>query len=227
MRLVVATSAADKGRAVCDAYPALAGATDLSFTAPDAEAIGTQAKLAFLAVPHTAAIDVVPDLLVRGVTVIDLSADFRLKDAAVYERGTRSTTPLPSCSPRRSTACRSSTGRAPGRTARRVPRLLPDGVAARGRPRARGGHLHREPRGRRCEVRRLGRGRSPSPGDALLHRQRGLGSLQGRGASAHPGDRAGSRRAAGRDIAVTFTPHLVPMTRGLLATVYLRAATSR
>ena len=40
----------------------------------------------FLAVPHTAALKMAPQLVARGVTVVDLSADFRLKDPAVYER---------------------------------------------------------------------------------------------------------------------------------------------
>lgn len=40
----------------------------------------------FLAVPHKAAMGMAPDLIAAGVTVVDLSADFRLKDPAIYEK---------------------------------------------------------------------------------------------------------------------------------------------
>lgn len=85
LELRMVTSAAHAGRPVSDLYPALAG-VDLSYVAPDAEDIAASAKLAFLAVPHTAAMALVPALLGAGVAVIDLSADFRLTDAALYQR---------------------------------------------------------------------------------------------------------------------------------------------
>ena len=45
----------------------------------------THLDLAFCALPHTTSMQEVPGLLARGVRVVDLSADFRLKDAAVYQ----------------------------------------------------------------------------------------------------------------------------------------------
>lgn len=80
---VCVTSAADAGRRVSDLYPGLAG-TDLVFEAPDAASIAGRAQVAFLAVPHTAAIAMTPALLDAGVTVVDCSADFRLRDPDVY-----------------------------------------------------------------------------------------------------------------------------------------------
>ncbi len=52
----------------------------------DAEAIAREADVAFLGLPHRAAIQYVPALLDAGVRVIDLSADYRIKDAALYEK---------------------------------------------------------------------------------------------------------------------------------------------
>lgn len=83
--LTVITSNADAGTALADAYPAFAGASDLAFTTHDDPAV-RECDLVFLAVPHTAAMSQVPALLDAGVTVVDLSADYRLSDKDVYEQ---------------------------------------------------------------------------------------------------------------------------------------------
>src|SRR5688572_6764938 len=52
----------------------------------DHDAIAKAARLAFLCLPHEAAMEHTPPLLARGVKVVDLSAAYRLRDPAVYER---------------------------------------------------------------------------------------------------------------------------------------------
>lgn len=84
LTLTAVTSDALAGRPLADAYPAFRGATDLAFSAHD-QADLESCDVVFLAVPHTAALAQAPGLLERGVTVVDLSTDFRLKDPAVYE----------------------------------------------------------------------------------------------------------------------------------------------
>ena len=83
LELVVATSNELAGTRVADEYPGFAGATDLAFATHDDPALDA-CELVFLAVPHTAALAMAPRLVAGGATVIDLSADFRLKDPAVY-----------------------------------------------------------------------------------------------------------------------------------------------
>ena len=83
--LRVVTSNELAGTPVVAEYPGFTGATDLAFTAHDDPALDA-CDLVFLAVPHTAALAMAPRLVARGATVVDLSADFRLKDPAVYER---------------------------------------------------------------------------------------------------------------------------------------------
>ena len=92
--LGVITSNADAGTPLAEAYPAFTGASDLVFTTHDDPAVKS-CDLVFLAVPHTAALAQVPGLLAAGVTVVDLSADYRLADPTVYEEwyGTRHTSP--------------------------------------------------------------------------------------------------------------------------------------
>lgn len=92
--LAVITSNADAGTSLADVYPAFAGASDLVFTTHDDPAVKS-CDLVFLAVPHTAAMAQVPALLDAGVTVVDLSADYRLADKDVYEQwyGAKHTSP--------------------------------------------------------------------------------------------------------------------------------------
>lgn len=83
-QLVSVTSDALAGTPVAQAYPAFAGVTDLVFRPLDESAFDG-CDVAFLAVPHTASLGLTPGLVARGISVIDLSADFRLKDPAVFE----------------------------------------------------------------------------------------------------------------------------------------------
>lgn len=83
--LVAITSDADAGKALVDVYPAFAGAPHFEFVPHDAPEVA-QSNAVFLAVPHKAALAVVPRLLAAGVSVFDLSADYRLADAKVYEQ---------------------------------------------------------------------------------------------------------------------------------------------
>ena len=82
--LTVITSNADAGQPLAAVYPAFAGVSDLVFTTHDDPAVAS-CDVVFLAVPHTAALAQAPGLLAAGVTVIDLSADYRLDDPVVYE----------------------------------------------------------------------------------------------------------------------------------------------
>jgi len=68
-----------------DVYPHFAG-LNLKVEALDADKIKANCDVVFLALPHAVAFEVVPQLLKADVKIIDLSADFRLKDPAVYEK---------------------------------------------------------------------------------------------------------------------------------------------
>lgn len=80
--LVTVTSDRDEGRRVSQLYPGLASC-DLVYE-PHRAAVAREVDVVFLAVPHTAAMAIVPALLEAGRTVVDASADFRLRDPAVY-----------------------------------------------------------------------------------------------------------------------------------------------
>src|SRR5581483_8678446 len=82
-RLTAATSRQDESPRLDALHPSLARRIDLHCEAFDAGRIAERASFAFLALPHTASMAVVPELRRHGVRVIDLSADYRLNDAQV------------------------------------------------------------------------------------------------------------------------------------------------
>ena len=81
--LQVITSRAEAGRRVDDLFPNLRGHCELSFSEPDNAALA-DCDVVFYATPHNVAMNSVPALLEAGTRVVDLSADFRLRDAAVW-----------------------------------------------------------------------------------------------------------------------------------------------
>jgi N-acetyl-gamma-glutamyl-phosphate reductase len=88
VELVAVTSRQEAGRGLGEVFPRFrkAAGADLAFIEPDPDAIAaTGAQAAFLALPHGVAAEIARELLARGLRVLDLSADFRLRDAAVYQ----------------------------------------------------------------------------------------------------------------------------------------------
>jgi N-acetyl-gamma-glutamyl-phosphate reductase len=88
VELVAVTSRQEAGRALGEVFPRFrkVPGADLAFIEPDPDAIkATGAQAAFLALPHGVAAEIARALLERGLKVLDLSADFRLRDPAVYE----------------------------------------------------------------------------------------------------------------------------------------------
>ena len=83
VEIKVITSRSEEGVAVADIYPSLRGHTDLRFTVPNTEELAL-CDIVFFATPHGVAHQLVPELYQKGVRIIDLSADFRIKDAQLW-----------------------------------------------------------------------------------------------------------------------------------------------
>ncbi len=81
--VVVITSRAESGRRVDDLFPNLRGHYELAFTEPDVQQLAA-CDLVFFATPHNVAMNLVPQLLAAGARVVDLSADYRIRDAALW-----------------------------------------------------------------------------------------------------------------------------------------------
>lgn len=206
--------------------PSLAGVLRLPIEAFDAEALASRADVAFACLPHGASIEVVRALYQRGVRVFDLSADFRLRDPATYAQWY---------------------GHAHG-----APELLETavyGLVEKHRAQLRDARLVAVPgcypTASSLPVLPLLEERLVRPDDVVVH---ALSGVSGAGRTPSPSTHysecaesarsykiAGTHRhipeleqtlsaAAGAPVTLTFTPTLVPMTRGILSTVYLRPA---
>jgi N-acetyl-gamma-glutamyl-phosphate reductase len=222
-QVTVVTSAADAGRSLETVYPALAG-SGLVFEDPAACDLARSADVVFLAVPHTASLALAPGLLDAGAIVIDLSADFRLKDAAVYESwyGSKHTSPellktavygLPELT-------RASL---PGAVLVACPGCYPTATALAAAPALEAGLVLSDSVIVDAKSGVSGAGRSLAPGSHFSAANESLKPYKV-GSHRHTPEIAQTLSAiAGSHVSVCFAPHLVPMTRGLLSTVYLKA----
>lgn len=85
VELKYVTSRSESGMPIADLFPNLRGFTDICFTEPAVETLAS-CDVVFFATPNGTAMKMVPELVENGVRVIDLAADFRLKDAAVWKQ---------------------------------------------------------------------------------------------------------------------------------------------
>ncbi|QBQ53466.1 N-acetyl-gamma-glutamyl-phosphate reductase [Nitrosococcus wardiae] len=86
VEIAAITSRTEVGTAVSELFPNLRGHLELHFTEPEPTHLADECDVVFFATPHGVAMDMVPALLARDTRVIDLSADFRLSDPVVWER---------------------------------------------------------------------------------------------------------------------------------------------
>jgi len=220
--LVAVTSRAEAGTAVADYFPHLRGHCSLRFVAAEPSAL-TEAELVFFATPNGTAMQQAPAVLARGGRVIDLAADFRLRDAAVWESwyGMPHACPewlaeavygLPECH------------RAALRDARLVanPGCYPTAVALGFLPLLEAGAV--DPTTLIADVKSGASGAGRKASAALLLAEIGE-SFKAYSVAGHrhqPEICQTLATATGTDIGLTFVPHLVPMARGIQATLYAR-----
>lgn len=221
--ITVVTSEKAAGKPISTVFPSLVGILDLPCEPLDPAVIAPRVDIVFLALPHKTAMDAAAEFLGLGKKVIDLSADFRLKSPTVYrqwygEEHTQSALlseavyGLPELFRAEIPGARlvSNPGCYPTATAMGLAPLVknklidPDTIVVDAKSGVSG----------------AGRGLGlpyhyPEANEALMaykvasHRhtpeiEQALGTL------------------AGREVRITFTPHLVPMNRGILSTIYAR-----
>ena len=85
MELTAVSSEKFAGKKVGEVFPSLTDKIDIAFQSVSEKKGLSEAELIFVALPHKEAMNFVPQLIKQGKKVIDLSADFRFKDPAVYE----------------------------------------------------------------------------------------------------------------------------------------------
>lgn len=85
VEVVAITSRGEAGRRLDTLFPNLRGHYDLAFQEPDV-ALLASCDVVFFATPHNVAMQMVPELLTAGTRVVDLSADYRIRDAELWSR---------------------------------------------------------------------------------------------------------------------------------------------
>ncbi len=234
MELVMVTDRKEAGTRLDSLYPNLAGTCDLELVYPDAAEIAKVADVAFLAVPHTASLAITPALLEAGVSVLDLSADYRLHDADVYAEwyNTPHTSPellsqtvygLPELN--RAGIQALAEKRAGGQAVLvAVPGCYPTATALAASPALAAGLATGDLVISDAISGVSGAGRGCNARTHYCHANE---SVEAYGVAKHrhtPEIEQTLSEVAGRQMNVVFTPHLAPLTRGLLATVYIEAA---
>lgn len=86
VKLACLTGDSSAGEKFSDLYPALRGFVDEVVEPLDLQALAKKSSFVFLALPHGQAMKLAPALLDKGLKVVDLSGDFRLKDPLAYEK---------------------------------------------------------------------------------------------------------------------------------------------
>lgn len=215
------TSRSEAGLAVADLYPNLRGHYDLAFSEPDPDTLA-QCDLVFFATPHGVAMRLAPELIARGTRVVDLSADFRIKDLDVWAKWYG----MPHESPEwaeKAVYGLPEVAREAIRDAQLVanPGCYPTAVQLGLIPLLENGLVKTDRIIADAKSGASGAGRQANVG--MLHGEIGE-SFKAYGASGHrhlPEIRQGLVAASGdSQLGVTFVPHLVPMIRGIEATLY-------
>jgi len=176
----------------------------------------------FAALPHTVAGQHARDWVSRGAVVIDMSADFRLRDVAAYERWYKVTHPAPDLCGEAVYALPELPGvNLADADLIAAPGCYPTAVLLATVPALHARVVEKDVVAD-CKSGVSGAGRSPSLG---VHFAEVNESVHAYGVEGHRHKAEmlqEMHNAAGEDVRLTFVPHLIPMTRGILATVYLR-----
>lgn len=225
VELTAITSRQNAGQTIGEVFPKFTGhprSRTLCFTEPTPDLLAKKAEVVFLALPHGVAAEFAVLLLQAGCTVIDLSADFRLKSAAAYQEFYAREHPAPELL-KKSVYGLPEVYRPEIKTASLIasPGCYPTSILLPTLPLLRAGLVHPNSliadslsgvsgAGRKAEVDYLFCECNESVRPYAVPRHRHLSEIEEQ-----------LSLAAGVKVTIQFTPHLIPITRGILTTLYL------
>lgn len=222
VEVVAITSRSEAGTAVSDLFPNLRGHCDLEFSVPDAARLG-ECDLVFFATPNGTAMKLVPELLAAGTRVIDLAADFRIREIPVWQQWYGMTHACPELVSEAVYGL-PEMNREAIRGARLVanPGCYPTATTLGFLPLIETGLVELDGLVADCKSGVSGAGRGAAVGTLMGECGE---SFKAYGVPGHrhlPEIRQNLAAAAGAEVGLTFVPHLVPMIRGIHATLYAR-----
>ncbi len=222
LNLCAVTSRTRAGQAVQDVFPYFQGTETglMAITVPDPELVSRDADIVFLAVPHGKAMELAAAFMDQKVRVVDLSADFRLRDPQLYEAWynekhqhpdllEQAVYGIPELYQAKMAQARLTAN----------PGCYPTSVILAMYPALEGGYIS----GKIIADSKSGvsgAGRSASVGTLFCEV---ADSFKAYSTAKHrhtPEMEQELSRAVNRPVALSFSPHLVPMSRGILSTCY-------
>jgi len=215
------TSEQSAGRRISDIFPTLRGRCDLILENLEPVRVAEKADLIFTALPHKAAMEVVPTFLKLGKHVIDLSADYRLSDPAVY--GAWYEPHLNPANLKKAVYGLPELRRAKIKGARLVanPGCYPTSIILGLAPLLKKGLIDTKSIIADSASGVTGAGRSAKVDSLYCEINEGYKAYGVGGVHRHtPEIEQELSLLAGEQLVITFTPHLVPMDRGILSTIY-------
>jgi len=223
LQVALCTSETYAGQCIDSVLPNLRGFLSSKFEALDLDSLKDRVDVVVLAVPHKVAMSFVPKILAQGLRIVDFSADYRLEDAETYEAWyhvEHTSTSLMSKSvyglPERYRDCI--------RSAQLVanPGCYPTSAILAAMPFLKYGVVELDSIIVDSKSGISGAGPKPSENTHYANRESNFIAYN-IGVHRHtPEIEQELSTVASEPIRVTFTPHLVPMTRGILSTVYMR-----
>lgn len=221
-KLHAITSRKEDGMPVADMYPNLRGRVDLAFTTPEKAALN-ECDVVFFATPHGVAMAQAQELLAAGVKVIDLAADFRLQDTAVFEKWYKMPHSCPDILAQstyglvelnRQKIAKSQVIGNPG--------CYPTTVILGLAPLLEQGLIELDHIVADCKSGVSGAGRKAEVPSLFSEASDNFKAYGVSGHRHHPEIVEQLNHLAKEPVNLTFVPHLVPMIRGMLSTIYVK-----
>lgn len=221
--LTVATSRAEAGKPLAEIHPSLCGAVEVTVSEFDPQQLVRQCDVALSCLPHGASAATVRQLVEAGLRVIDLSADFRLSRLELYQQWYGEQHPWP---------------QRVGNTVYGLPEFFADQIRAADlvanpgcyptsailplAPLVRGGLIATNDIIVDSKSGVSGAGRTAKPGLMYCETNESIAAYAVGGHRHQPEMEDLVQRVAGTAVQILFTPHLTPMERGILSTIYVR-----
>ena len=219
--LVMATGHSNAGKHILEVWPHLRGFADLMVEELDIDKMAQAADVVFLALPHGHAVDTATALCQKGVKVIDLGADFRFNDVNIYEEWYKVHHNNPEL------AAKAVYGlpeiwREKVKNAEIIgnPGCFPTSVALGLYPRAKNGMIDMQSIIIDSKSGVSGAGRTPGSATVYSECNESINAYKVACHRHTPEMEQSLSRISGEKALLNFTPHLTPMTRGILSTMY-------
>ena len=224
VELKAITSRKEAGKAVSAIFPSLRGRVDMAFTEPGAARL-RGCDVVFFATPNGVAMNEARAILDAGARLVDLSADFRLRDIAEWERWYKVKHAAPELAGEAVYGlCELNRERIRGARLVANPGCYPTAVQLGLLPLAESGTVDLDHLIADAKSGVSGAGRKAELQLAFSEAADNFMAYNLPGHRHWPEIRQGLAQAAGREVGLVFTAHLTPMIRGIHATLYARIA---